>query len=67
MWCLYGICNLVIRIDGIWDPEKWHRSLGGGSGGGSSRGPSPLTGTELRERRIEITRRHSSKCMHINL
>ena len=35
------------RFDGVWDPERWHR------GDTGSRGPSPLTLGDIRERRIE--------------
>ncbi|XP_052798817.1 uncharacterized protein LOC128230525 isoform X2 [Mya arenaria] len=41
-------------VDGVWDPEKWHRSFGGGgntSSRGGSRGPSPLAIGETRERK----------------
>lgn len=34
-------------FDGVWDPERWHR------GDTGSRGPSPLTLGDIRERRIE--------------
>ncbi|KAK3609766.1 hypothetical protein CHS0354_022625 [Potamilus streckersoni] len=40
--------------DGIWDPERWGRSFGGGS-----RGPSPLTINDAKERRPDLPRRQS--------
>ena len=35
------------RFDGVWDPERWIR------GDSGSRGPSPSTLVEIRERRFE--------------
>ncbi|KAL3856403.1 hypothetical protein ACJMK2_011168 [Sinanodonta woodiana] len=40
--------------DGIWDPERWGRSFGGGS-----HGPSPLTISDAQERRQDLPRRQS--------
>lgn len=59
---------LYYRVDGIWDPERWVKSFGGGGGSnagsrGGSRGPSPLTMENPRERRGDLFRRNSGKEM----
>lgn len=53
-------------VDGVWDAERWHRSFAG-SGSNSksgSRGPSPQTLSDPRERRGEMMRRNSGSSLN---
>ncbi|KAL4223713.1 stem cell population maintenance [Mactra antiquata] len=46
-------------VDGIWDPEKWHRSLSGSNSGSRGGSPGPALLNDPRERRGEMIRRNS--------